>query len=140
MNRNDTYICHQRFSAPFETVWDLLTDPMRFPRVYPSWVAKITPSGERYLVVDPSGEQFSLIPITAKDYGVVDFKIIDAQGHVEIARSRIFRLRTGGCILVHVAVRWEGCDDATWEAYKRDIDKDLKNAHAVVEAEMKKGS
>lgn len=67
--------------------------------------------------------------------GVIDFRITDAAGHTELSRSRLFPLQTGGCVLIHLAVRWDGADDALWAAHKAGTDADLAHARRVLEAE-----
>jgi len=130
----ETHISSLFFNLPFDFVWEHLTNPMSFPEIYPNWVShvEIAVNGEFHGVA-PAGDTFIIFPQTSREYGVIDFKIIDESGNVEWSRSRIFELKTGGCIYVHLAVRWDGVDDDFWNEHKKLTDADLENAKMLLE-------
>jgi hypothetical protein len=132
----DTHLSSVRFRLPFDVVWDKLTNPLEFPGLYPAWTARVEPAGSpgAYSGVGPAGDRFTIRPILSREHGVIDFEVLDERGQVERSRSRLFPLGTDGCVLVHLAERWEGADDALWAEHRRRTDRDLENARRVVEA------
>ncbi len=125
------------FRVPFAALWAQLSDPLRFPRLYPRWTSRVERTGaDAYAGVGPGRDTFSIARRAHRRDGVVDFEIAAPGAAPELSRSRLFPLKTGGCVYVHVAVRWDGVDDAFWAQFKRDTDADLEQARRVLEEDM----
>jgi hypothetical protein len=82
----------------------------------------------------PDGETVEIHPFLDRAAGVIDFAVLDANGNLELSRSRLLETRDKDCVLIHLAVRWSGLDDRTWEEHKRGTDSDLVNAKRIIEA------
>jgi hypothetical protein len=128
------HLSSQFYAVPFDVLWRYLSDPLRFPLIFPGWVSSVEwHSGSTYIGTDSTGESFQIIPRLDREHGVADFDIIDAEGHIERSRMRVFALQGGGCLLVHLAERWQGVDDSLWEAHRQAIDADLIYARTIIE-------
>jgi hypothetical protein len=130
----ETHISSFFFNLSFDFLWEYLTDPLNFPEIYPNWTSQVTKAenGE-FLGIAPTGDSFTIVPQTNYKYGIIDFKIIDELGKIEWSRSRVFPLKTGGCIYIHLAVRWDGVDDDVWREHQKLTDKDLEHAKTILE-------
>lgn len=106
--REDTHVSSVFVDAPFDIVWAWITDPLRFPTIYPNWTSEVTrgPRGEGYEGVAPNGDTFKIVPKLDRAHGVADFEIVDEEGNVELSRARVFPLKAGGCAIIHLAYRW----------------------------------
>jgi hypothetical protein len=76
----------------------------------------------------------------SREQGVIHFKIVDQAGNEEWSRSRIFPLKMGNCMYIHLAIQWEGIDDDFWERFKQGTDQDIENAKAVLEQQCRAAS
>lgn len=130
-----TYVSSVQFCLPYTVAWSQLSNPLNFPLLYPHWVQRMEPSGSAYKGVAPSDASFTVVPHLNEDFGIIDFEIIDDIGQVELSRSRLFPLKSGGCFLVHLAVRWDGVDEAYWQEHQAATDADLENAKQILEAD-----
>jgi hypothetical protein len=133
----ETHLSSVQFRLPYPMVWRWLADPLHFPRLYPNWTRHVERRGTVYAGVGPAGDAFTIVPRLDEEQGIIDFEVADAAGHVELSRSRLFPLKTGGCVLVHLAVRWDGVDDAAWGDHQRGTDADLENARRLLEDELR---
>lgn len=134
---SDAHLSSIRFRVPFAEVWARLTDPLTFPRLYPTWTVEVerTDRSGVYAGIGPSGDSFTIVPRLSREHGVIDFEVTNSEGHIEVSRSRLFALKDGGCVLVHLAERWVGVDDAFWAQHQRGTDADLENARRLIEAD-----
>ncbi len=132
--RDDVHITSVFVDAPSDAVWAWIADPERFPTVYPNWTSEVARTGaDCYEGVAPNGDRFGIVPRLDREHGVVDFEIRNEGGSVELSRARIFPLKSGGCVVVHLAYRWEGVTDEFWEEFKVGTDEDLERAKALIE-------
>ena len=132
------HVTTQAFAAPFEFVWPRLTNPLNFPRYYPHWITEIAPSDrEEFLGKDEMGDEFSIRPVLNRDTGAIDFEVTVPGEAPELSRSRLFPLKQEGCVLLHLAVRWEGVSDEFWQNHKVVTDNDLANASAIIGDEFR---
>lgn len=136
--RQDTHVSSVLVDAPFDAVWAWITDPVRFPIIYPNWTSEIrkvtAADGERYEGVAPNGDRFEIVPRLDRAHGVVDFGIVNEGGTAELSRAaRVLPLKEGGCVIVHLAYRLEGVNEVFWEHFKAGTDTDLEHAKDVIE-------
>lgn len=134
MSAEDTHVSSVFIAADYDTVWERITDPTNFPELYPHWTTSVKPEEGRYRGIGSEGDEFLIEPRLDEEFGVVDFEI-DAGGPIERSRSRLFDVDEHSCLLVHVAVRWEGIDDRDWQEHKRGTDEDLARMERLVEAD-----
>lgn len=76
------------------------------------------------------------MPHINREHGVIDFQVVDADGNVELSRSRLLPTAGDSFTLIHLAARWEGIDDQGWEQHKRDTDSDLAHVKQIVEQRL----
>lgn len=129
----DVHVSTITFDLPYDVVWDWLSDPLRFPVIYPNWTAEVSLIKDKYLALAPDGEKMMIKPVLDRVHGVIDFQV-DATGNVELSRSRLFETGDGRCTLVHLAVRWEGLDDVQWREHRLKTDHDLEIAKHQIES------
>ena len=133
--REDSHVCAVFVGAAPGVVWRWVTDPLNFPTIYPNWTASVEASTDGgYAATGAAGDRFLILPQLDRRHGVIDFEVVDGDGNVELSRSRLFEMKGGGATLIHLAVRWEGVDDAAWERHRRGTEDDLANAKRVIEA------
>jgi len=131
----ETYVSSVFIEANFDAVWERISDPSTFPEMYPAWTADVQQIDDAtYRGTGPEGDEFIIRPKLNREFGVADFDV-EADGHVERSRSRLFDVTDDACQLVHVAVRWEGVDDEHWGRHKRGTDADLERMKRLVESE-----
>ena len=132
--RDDIHVSAVSFEAPIEAVWQWLTDPLRFPRIYPKWTRSVELRDDgSFAAVGPAGDSFRIVPHINREHGVIDFQVVDADDNVELSRSRLLPTKGDSCTLIHLAVRWDGIDDQGWEQHKRDTDSDLAHVKQIIE-------
>lgn len=130
----DTHVSSVLIATTYDLVWKRITNPTNFPELYPNWATSVERTDEgRYRGIGPEGDEFLIEPRLDEEFGVVDFEI-DAGGAIERSRSRLFDVDEHSCLLIHVAVRWEGVDDHDWREQKRGIDDDLARMKRLLEA------
>lgn len=135
LTEQDTYVSSVFVEASFDTVWSCITDPLNFPKMYPVWTTAVEKIDEgAYRGIGPDGDEFVIRPELNRRFGIVDFTV-EADRGVERSRSRLFDVGEGACELVHLAVRWDGLDDESWEEHKRGTDGDLERMKRLVESE-----
>ncbi|ELY57537.1 hypothetical protein [Natronolimnohabitans innermongolicus] len=128
----ETHVSKVFVAADYRTVWEYITDPMNVPECYPNWTTSVAPEKRHYRGVGTRGDEFTMTPHLDEESGVVDFEI-DAGSPVERPRSRLFAIDEHHCLLIHLAVRWEGVDDHGWQEHKRETDEDLGRMKRLVE-------
>ena len=97
------------FAAPFDLVWERLSDPLHFPRLYPRWTSRVACLGPGFYVgIGPAGERFAISPRLSREHGVIDPAIAAPGAEVALVRSRAFPGETGGATYVHLGVRPAG--------------------------------
>ena len=122
------------FAAPFDLVWERLSDPLHFPRLFPRWTSRVACLGPGFYVgIGPAGDRFAISPRLSREHGVIDLAIAAPGAEVELVRSRLFPDETGDCIYVHLAVRPAGVDDEAWAARLRATEADLEHARRLLE-------
>lgn len=114
---------------PYEIVWDWLSNPIKYSKIYPNWVAKVNElEKDKYEITDKRNRKSLVIREINKDKGSIDLKIED-----EISRTRLFPLNND-TIVIHVGTRWEKMQNPLfWFLYKKTVDKDFKNAKKIIE-------
>lgn len=132
-HRKDVHLSTVFIEEAFEEVWGLVSDPMNFPEIYPSWTSEVTHEDGGYNARGPGGDEFVINPQLDRGHGVVDFEV-EAGDAVERSRSRLFSAGKDACVLVHVAVRWEGADDDAWRRHRMATDSDLERMKEVAES------
>ncbi len=134
----NTHISSLLINVPFDFLWQQLSNPLNFPQLYPHWTSQVESKGNgEFEGVAPEGDLLTITPYISKEQGVIDFKIVAPTGNEELSRSRIFPLKTGGCMYIHLAVQWEGIDHEGWEAFKQGTDRDLENARVIIEQQYR---
>lgn len=131
--RDDLHVSTVFVEAGFEEVWRLVSDPLNFPEIYPSWADEVTCGDGEYTARGPEGDEFVIRPELDRRYGVVDYEV-EVGDAVERSRSRLFSAGRNACLLVHVAVRWDGVDDDAWKRHQRDTDSDLERMKEAAES------
>lgn len=132
-SREDVHVSTVFVEAGYDVVWILVSDPLNFPDIYPSWTSEVTQREGEYAARGPGGDEFLIHPELDRGYGVVDFEM-DLGGVVERSRSRLFGAGDDACVLVHVAVRWEGVDDDAWRRHREATDSDLERMKEFAES------
>ncbi|RDZ37761.1 MULTISPECIES: hypothetical protein [unclassified Haloferax] len=131
----ETYVSSVFIEADFDAVWERISDPSSFPEMYLAWTADVQQIDDAtYRGTGPDGDEFVIRPSLNREFGVADFDV-EADGTVERSRSRLFDVGDTACELVHLATRWEGIDDESWERHKRGTDADLERMKRLVESE-----
>ncbi len=137
--RDDVHVSAVVIEAPLELVWEWVTEPMRFPTLYPGWTSSVQPRSDGgYDAVGPAGGSFRIVPVLSFEHGVVDFEIVEGDGKVELSRMRVCELKRGGCALVHLGVRFDS--DNSWEEHKDATDVDFLRVKQIVESAAKSES
>lgn len=114
--------------ANHRAIWNVVSDPMRFVEIYPSWMATVEPSGdmEFWIAASKAGEYFNIYSSFDEPTGTADFELIDELGMSTFFRTRIMSLPTGGCVVVQLASRVPGGNDEDWEARATALPADLE--------------
>jgi len=115
---------------PYKVVWSWLSDPTKYPKIYPNWVAKVnTLEKDKYEIIDKRNQKSIVIRDINEDQGNINLKIGN-----EISRTRLFPLDNNNTIVIHVGSRWKQMQNPLfWFLYKKTVDKDFKNAKKVIE-------
>ena len=139
---SDIFVTSKYFAVPFDYAWQLLTNPLYFPDLYPNWVTSVEPLDESsYEGAGSVGDPFIIVPRLNKQFGAADFETIDIDGNIEITRSRLFPVERG-CLMVYLVVRNEVIHlaeafqvdhDLFWKIYMQNLQHDLSRAKLVVE-------
>ncbi len=113
--------------APARTIWAAVSDPERWPAIYPSWIATIEPSGDHefWIASSRAGEYFNAYAVLDEPTGTADFELIDELGMSSFFRTRVMPLSSSGCIVVQVAARVQGGADDDWQARAAALHDDL---------------
>jgi hypothetical protein len=120
-------------AAGFETVWARLADPAGLAELFPGWLASIAPDDDHFTARGAAGERFDVYPRLNRDEGAADFELVDELGNAELERCRVFPVKTGGCVVLRLSVRWRGIDDASWERQRAALADDLEHARRLLE-------
>lgn len=116
-------------------VWAWISDPLKYARLYPHWIKKVSASGnETFQVEDQFGHSYPVKLVTNRELGVVDLHI-SLPGGEEVSRSRIYSVASGKTAIAHLGHRWVGANPVIWFFHKRNTDRDLENAKQVIEEE-----
>jgi len=136
LGESSSHLISVFFGVPADLVWPWLSNPLQFPRLYPSWVKRVEWLGPAfYVAVGTTGSRFVLRPRLCQETGVIDIEIVTPGAKVEVTRGRLFPV-SGGCLFVHVASRWEGEDEASWAIRRRAVEGDLARAARELEREL----
>ena len=128
-NFDNTYTTKVVIDKPFDVVWSWVSDPLKYPKIYPNWVKTITKKSEQnYQVDDQFGGSYDIELIANKDYGIVDLQI-----GPEASFLRLYRLDEIRTVVIHLAKRWKAESFVIWFFHKITTDKDFKNAKKVIE-------
>lgn len=113
----------------YQTVWNYLSDPLRYNKLYPFWVKNISLSANNKFVVDDQfGHTYEILLLANKENGVIDLQIGN-----EISSLRLFKLDEHSSLVVHVGKRWSGISLYGWVLHKRTLRKDFCNAKKIIE-------
>lgn len=104
--------------APPDQAWARLNDPMKWPEVFPGWIASIVDDDDRLTGTGPQKERFDLYSTIDEDALAVDVEVVDELGSADTFRLRVLAV-TGGSLVVVTHGRLMGMPDVAWEA-KRD--------------------
>lgn len=70
--------------ASFDSVWAWVSDPTRFPTLYPSWIRRVKKvqrdEGEAYEAASWDGERFEIVPRLDWEQGQADFELAYEDG------------------------------------------------------------
>jgi|SRR3989338_1329827 len=126
----DFHVTKVVINKPFNIVWEWVTNPLKFPEIYPNWVKEIKKTGENtYFVTTPSGWAHSMTTKFDIKTGTIDFDIDPG----ESSRSRIFAIGSGAVVHIHMAVKHPQVPSEIWEDLKNAVDQDYLNAKKVIE-------
>ncbi len=122
---------------PSGEVWAYVSDPLKFPRLYPKWVSRIEQVDEHtFRVQSPHVKEPYEISVSADEAaGTIDIEI----GR-EVSRTRVIPLDQQGTAVVHVGTRWEDFNWFLWVIYKFNVDFDFRNAKSTIERERRLGA
>ena len=129
--------------APPDAVRVWVSDPLRFPNIYPSWLNKVRKigqhgDGEAYEGVTPHGDKVKIIPKLGPKPGQAYFEIGDKDDNVEVFYPMVQPRKSGTKTIL--GYWWEGVDDAFREGYKLGtLDADLKRVKEVIERNAMQG-
>ncbi|MFH0820838.1 MAG: hypothetical protein V1908_03625 [Candidatus Peregrinibacteria bacterium] len=113
----------------YEIVWGWLSEPSKYPLLYPNWVAKaVKMETNKYEITDQRNQKSLVTLSTDKEKGSIDLKIGN-----EISRTKLFAFDNNTAV-VHIGTRWKQMRNPLfWFLYKRIVDKDFRNAKKVIE-------
>src|SRR5215212_8682615 len=126
-------------NAPFDSVWAWVSDPSRFPTIYPSWVRRVTKGrhtdGEAYEGVMRDGGRIEIMPSLDERRGQVHFEIVNQGGNLEVFHTLLVRsTEEGENTSTGIFYWWEGVDDAFQEGLRLGIIKaDLHRVRETIE-------
>ena len=116
--------------APFKSAWTWLSDPLKYPTLYPNWIKTVELiDGDRFKVNDQFGKSYEIRRVLDHEFGIIDIEV-----GAERSRMRIYSLGEHETGLIHIATRWAGISRLFWFFHQRTTDKDLENAMKVIEA------
>jgi hypothetical protein len=128
-NQENTHVSKVVCNRPFNIVWDQISNPQNYPKLYPNWIKSIKKISEnRYFVDDQFGQSYEMTLFLNKEFGVVDLQI-----GKEASRMRIMPLSDDSTVVVHLAKKWSDINQICWFFHKRTTDRDFKNAKAIIE-------
>src|SRR5215207_8184276 len=111
-----TYAVSIFINAPFDSVWAWVSDPSKFPSIYPSWIRWVKrlqrADGEAYEGVAQHGGSIEIVPSLARERGRADFEIVNEDGNIEVFQAFLVSIRgEGQNTSTSLRYRWEGVDD-----------------------------
>jgi hypothetical protein len=141
--QTDTYTATEAIDAPPGAAWERLTDPFRFPSLFPNWVTAIDAGGGGggpYTATGADDETFALVVETDREFGVIDYRVggdDDPGGGTR--RGRLVPAGDG-CAFVTTIARRGDESAGEWETRKRKLDVDLAAARRMVDADADAGA
>jgi len=134
-NLKATYVSEIIVTKPFDIVWQWLSNPLNYEKLYPNWIKKIIIASDGvYKVEDRFGKTYMMDVKLAKEYGIIDLYIHLPSGE-EVSQSRVYPLSDTETAVVHVAKRWSGANAFVWFFHKTNTDRDFAHAKKTIELE-----
>lgn len=114
---------------PYAVVWNWLSDPMKYPKLYPGWAARTEKVGkDKYEITNKQNRKSIVVRKMNRGKGAIDLIIGD-----ELSQTRIFPLKSD-TIVVHIGSRWKQMrNPISWLLYKSTVNSDFKNAKKIME-------
>jgi len=125
----DTHVTKITINKSFPKVWEYISNPLTYSQIYPFWLSEVKKiKNNFYEGKGPHGE-YKFERVIDKNFGIVDLKIGN-----ELSRTRIYPLDKDSTVVIHLGVRWGIMKNPLfWFFYKRDVNKDFKNAKKIIE-------
>lgn len=104
-----------------------MSDPLRWPEIYPRWISTVEPSGDHefWIASSRAGEYFNVYAVLDEPTGTADFELIDELGLSSFFRTHVMPVTSGGCVVVQVASRVQGGAEDDWRARREALGADL---------------
>lgn len=128
-NSKDTYVSSVTINKPYNDVWDWISNPLTYEKIYPHWVKSVQKVDDAiYHISDQFGHSYNAKLHTNKEYGIVDLMI-----GKENSRARLIDIDGKRTLVVHIAKRWDGFGHLPWFFHKITTWRDFRTAKKVIE-------
>ncbi len=117
--------------ADYDKVWRYFSEPEHYAELFPNWIVKISKDKNgNYQALQKHVDEAVAIQIEKnKAFGFIKLHI----GEAERSQIRIIPLTNSKTLALNIGFRWKDFPYPFWLAFKRNTNKDYKNAKQVIE-------